>query len=104
MLEGIRWDVMCIDKVWLADPLGVLNSTTNDGKKLFIQSIGCEDKHGKEIYDGDIVKWDGLIMQVKWDEFGWVVTNGRSGGFCGELYMQNYEIIGNIYQNPELLK
>ena len=64
-----------------------------------MQFTGLKDSAGKEIYEGDILNSGGWINQVEWCE-------DHSQWWCGDhvlTELRNLEIIGNIYQNPELL-
>jgi uncharacterized phage protein (TIGR01671 family) len=78
------------------------------------QYTGLKDKNGKEIYEGDIVSGiclnDGpQICVVGFDTFGIFYTKIKFYP-CEEwdnvamLAQEHNEIIGNIFENPELLK
>lgn len=81
------------------------------------QFTGLSDKNGNKLFEGDIVKEmdrDNSIMNewkeinrdvVNLDRFGFWLKN-ESFGYEGEELQDSeyYEIIGNIHDNPELLK
>ncbi len=70
------------------------------------QFTGLLDKNGKEIYEGDIITWyDSGVernVEVKWEYASWVVDTTKMSLFHYCEYIG--EVIGNIYENPELLK
>ena len=77
---------------------------------ILMQSTGLFDKHGKEIFEGDIVK---MAKDVYSEPAYYEVIRHRGGAYrlesnqhgC-ELWLRhtNCEVIGNIYKNPELLE
>lgn len=69
---------------------------------IAMQFTGLHDKNGKEIYEGDMNQDKGI---VKWNNdsasFVWDYNNDLH---CFEEESEWCEIIGNIYENPELLQ
>lgn len=70
-----------------------------------MQFIGYFDRNGKEIWEGDIVLTDevGWVAEVVYD-YGMFRCVDKDGGFSSLCNWSMFEVIGNIYENPELLK
>ena len=73
-----------------------------------MQYTGLEDKNGKEIYEGDIVKDDNKkIHEVRFLNASFVIygeyNNKIQHWVIGQKKATQLKIIGNIYENPELL-
>lgn len=80
-----------------------------------LQYTGLKDKNGKEIYEGDVVRG----IELGYENTGWenelrtgAVVFSKSGSWVYTVgsqehqllcYMKNPEILGNIYEHPELL-
>ena len=79
---------------------------------VIMQSTGLKDKNGKEIFEGDIVDYKGREAVVKWHgsyaSFIYRFVDGlqERGSKWDPLFLACYhfEILGNIYENPELLE
>jgi uncharacterized phage protein (TIGR01671 family) len=72
-----------------------------------MQFTGLLDKQGKEIYEGDIVKTINEHIGIIEFFYGVYRTNEDDGKIrvLGiDIAQSNIEVIGNIYENPELLK
>ena len=82
-----------------------------DGKKIILmQFTGLHDKKDKNIYEGDIVRYEinqHLICKVIWDENNCrylLVDKDNYQYRCDDHTVLICEVIGNIYENGDLLK
>src|SRR5690554_2023207 len=77
--------------------------------KTIGQFTGLKDKSGQEIYEGDVVKYGDTIHEVVFEQrnntayFGLTYSPEETRSFGHYQDLQQIEIIGNIYENPELL-
>lgn len=118
MYEVLTLDI--IDKKALVenndDPGKLLRGYANISEIELMQSTGLKDKNGTEIYEGDICRWtdpeafegeiisDIFVVRYSDEYLKWIGENNNS---YDDLYDfsddRELELIGNIYENPELL-
>lgn len=110
---GSRLENVCV--------LDVLAETDKNGCTFFIndsepmQSTGLIDKNGKEVFENDVIRdSDGFEGIVQYDEsYGMygiaylpTLSNGIDMTFeeLKDNFRNKFEVIGNIYENPELVE
>ena len=97
-----------LDAYWGTDD----NNLPEFSGMIMVQYTGLKDKNGKEIYEGDIVKnrW-GKPWTVEFitDKGSWRLVDTVDNSYSillSKACIKNdaIEVIGNIYENPELLQ
>lgn len=74
-------------------------------KTGLMQSTGLKDKNGKEIFEGDVVQFTSFgvkRVEVKWGEWSCDCCQ-YVHGYAFPYAESDREVIGNIYENPDLL-
>jgi len=116
--ESNDWIVFTSDKQKLSDKPHPLENPYFQQQLKITQYTGLKDKHGNKIFEGDIVKafprsFTGEISEISEHNAlcFWSVSSfnfrllpiSDNLGRCVDNYSHGFEIIGNVFDNPELL-
>ena len=109
------------DGVMLTEATGMKYDGLHETNSTIMQFCGLLDKNGKEIYEGDVLRvqdkestgYDEQIGEVEWwpetsPGYIWgyrILWNNGTGQSLNVILTDtaSIEVIGNIYENPELL-
>lgn len=110
-----------LETIYFYEPTPNMNGERKLDDIIWQQFTGLIDKNGKEIYEGDIVEFEDsdeynfspepklVRREVKWDTYygaGWNFGISHKDGekrWSYPFYEGFFEVIGNIYENEDLL-
>lgn len=127
MFIDFEGDVWYYAEIKYDTPNTEIDYNNSENRYEIVQFTGLKDKNGTEIYEGDIVEFNGLY-EIKFGEHG--VPNAETGSYqdlatgfyfkaqhdlkdikpfsldipLNRLYASECEVLGNIFENPELLE
>ena len=99
-----------LEELELNDPVMNDHISVYPDEIVLMQSTGLKDKNGKEIFEGDILKSNKYTTSVFYERGAYCVKFCRTTNTTVTMnvisFIEKYKtkIIGNIYENPELLE
>ena len=102
-LKFRAWDK--ISRMWLKSfNVNLLNIGDLSNVEI-MQYTGLKDIAGDEIYEGDIVRdvSDGIIGQIEYSDGGFIIIYDDIAEKLNADESVYLEVVGNIFENPELL-
>ena len=93
-------------KVFTEDEFFTVDDMKYDDPYVFMQYTGLKDKNGIEIYEGDILTCGNLNYKLVWEDGKACEIHNKEDKFSPRFlfnYLEQLEVIGNIYENKELL-
>lgn len=115
-VSTILFDENSVDIYKTGDTERVTEMSVNQDEVILMQSTGLKDKNGKEIFEGDIIATNSFACIVSFGKYDYFEDDGIKitgiGFYLGYLnvesatyspfespFLENCEVLGNIYEN-----
>lgn len=102
----ISWEEICSSKYF--KDFFLLKYMTNPPRRVsvLLQYTGLKDKNGREIYEGDILRltYSGVSYkkEVVFTDCAFMIKGGAINSHERFPLKNQMEVIGNVFENPEL--
>lgn len=111
-VTNISFDSKFVDICQQGDTERYTEMSVEFDEVKLMQSTGLKDKNNQEIFEGDIVDYKGKKAIIKWHGsfasfiYRFIDESQERKTKWDPLFLAylKFEVIGNIYENPELLK
>jgi len=113
VIIGKDFFATCWDKDYVYGDITAISQNNWEKRYVIMQFTGLRDKNGREIFEGDIVNInEEVVAVVRWDEFNacffpdirWKKEKGVIYDIRIHRADEEWEVVGNIFENPDLLK
>lgn len=104
--EGNDWIIFTSSRQTLQEKHHPFENPYFQDQFKIMQYTGLKDANGVEIYEGDIINWQGAVCYIAWensDASFMAVEQYDTWAESGQEWAGSCKVIGNIYQNQELL-
>lgn len=112
--SGKAGEMIPADELAFEEYEPLVDQLNGDDTMELMQYTGMTDVKGTEIYEGDIVKTDGEVINVvEWDDTQLEWTLDYAHKYRRSLWLfydirgradNDIKVVGNIYENPELVR
>lgn len=100
--DGNDWILFTSDKQPISDYDTWIKNPYFQQQLKIMQFTGFKDKNRIEIYEGDFCANEDRIGYIRFD-YGWAIDFGTHSHDMPPYYCERLVVIGNVYENPELL-